>query len=50
MHKELAFSWIGVITGFAIMDINVVLSILAYGTTITYTSVKLFNEFNNRKK
>ena len=47
MHKELAFSWIGVITGFAIMDVNVVLSILAYGTTITYTSVKLFNEFKD---
>lgn len=48
--KELAYGWIGVVTGFALMDINVILSILAYGTTIAYTSTKLYDEYKKSKK
>ena len=51
MQRELFISWTGLIIGTAITDINVIMSIMAYGTTISYTTYKIYQEHkkNNKK-
>lgn len=50
MQRELFVSWTTLLIGTAVTDINVIMSILAYGTTISYTTFKIYQEHKKNKK
>lgn len=50
MQRELFISWTSLFIGTLVTDVNVIFSIMAYGTTISYTTYKLYQEHKKNKK
>ena len=45
--KDLLFSWVGVIGGAVLSDVNTALAALSYLSASIYTGVKLYQYFKN---
>jgi len=50
MHnKELVISWVATLAGMGFTEINVILSSVAYGFTITFTGIQIYKHIKKSK-
>jgi len=50
MHRDLLISWIGTATAVFTVDISAALSGLVSIATLTFTGIRFYHEYKNRKK